>query len=103
MGGGGQCSFRLCCVCPHTTGLLNTMRLLNVVVCALGLISSHVFAQSSSVDSYISTESPIAKAGIIANIGPIGSKSQGAKVRFFSIFLTTYSDSEVGGFTRRES
>ncbi|KAF7799714.1 hypothetical protein EIP86_010956 [Pleurotus ostreatoroseus] len=38
-----------------------------------------VFAQSTSVDSYISTESPIAKAGLLANIGPSGAKSSGAK------------------------
>ena len=39
-----------------------------------------VIAQSTSVDSYISTESPIAKAGLLANIGPSGAKSNGAKV-----------------------
>ncbi|KAJ7029291.1 glucoamylase [Mycena alexandri] len=33
----------------------------------------------SSVDSYVATESPIAKAGLLANIGPSGSKSSGAK------------------------
>lgn len=33
----------------------------------------------TTVDSYISTESPIAKAGLLANIGPSGSKSHGAK------------------------
>jgi len=36
------------------------------------------WAQSSTVDSYIATESPIAKAGILANVGPNGSKDQGA-------------------------
>ncbi|KAJ7784273.1 glucoamylase [Mycena metata] len=34
---------------------------------------------ASSVDSYVATESPIAKAGLLANIGPSGSKSSGAK------------------------
>ncbi|KAF8176989.1 glucoamylase [Pholiota molesta] len=38
-----------------------------------------VFAQSSVVDTYVATESPIAKAGLLANIGPSGSKSSGAK------------------------
>jgi glucoamylase len=38
-----------------------------------------VLAQTS-VDTYIATESPIAKAGILANIGSSGSKSEGAKV-----------------------
>ncbi|KAI0069719.1 glucoamylase [Panus rudis PR-1116 ss-1] len=45
-------------------------------VSLLGLISS-VLAQN--VDSYISSETPIAKSGLLANIGPDGSKSQGAK------------------------
>jgi len=40
-------------------------------------------AQSTIVDSYIARESPIAKAGLLANIGSSGSKSSGAKVRFF--------------------
>ncbi|KAF9533066.1 glucoamylase [Crepidotus variabilis] len=38
-----------------------------------------VFAQSSVVDSYVAKESPIAKAGLLANIGPSGAKSAGAK------------------------
>lgn len=37
-------------------------------------------AQTAIVDSYIATEFPIAKAGLLANIGPAGSKSSGAKV-----------------------
>ena len=36
-----------------------------------------VFAQSI-VDKYVGTESPIAKAGILANIGPSGSKASQA-------------------------
>ncbi|KAJ3483035.1 hypothetical protein NLI96_g6578 [Meripilus lineatus] len=79
------------------------MRLLNVVVCALGLISSHVFAQSSSVDSYISTESPIAKAGIIANIGPIGSKSQGAKAGIVIASPSTTNPNYLFTWTRDSS
>jgi len=39
-----------------------------------------VLAQSSTVDNYVATESPIAKAGLLANIGPSGSKASGAKV-----------------------
>jgi hypothetical protein len=49
------------------------------LVSALGLCAS-AFAQSSTVDSYTSTESPIAKAGVLANIGPSGAKSSGAYV-----------------------
>ena len=37
-------------------------------------------AKPSIVESYIVKESPIAKAGLLANIGPFGSKSHGAKV-----------------------
>lgn len=37
------------------------------------------FAQSSVADAYVASESSIAKAGVLANIGPSGSKSQGAK------------------------
>ncbi|KAJ4483734.1 glucoamylase [Lentinula aciculospora] len=44
-----------------------------------GLLAVHsAWAQSSTVDAYISTESPLAKAGLLANIGPSGSKSSGA-------------------------
>ncbi|KAL6308371.1 glucoamylase [Sparassis latifolia] len=45
------------------------------LVSVLGLIARTV---SQSVSSYISTESPIAKAGVLANIGPDGSLSSGA-------------------------
>lgn len=36
-------------------------------------------AQPSPADLYFATETPIAKAGLLANIGPSGAKSQGAK------------------------
>ncbi|KAK0187811.1 glucoamylase [Armillaria mellea] len=42
-------------------------------------LSASVWAQSSVIDAYVASESPIAKAGVLANIGPSGSKSQGAK------------------------
>ncbi|KDR82587.1 hypothetical protein GALMADRAFT_275746 [Galerina marginata CBS 339.88] len=38
-----------------------------------------VFSQSPQVDSFLATQGPIAKAGMLANIGPSGSKSSGAK------------------------
>lgn len=44
----------------------------------LGLVGV-TYAQSSLVDAYYARESPIAKAGILANVGPLGSKSSGAK------------------------
>ena len=36
-------------------------------------------AQSVTVDAYLATESLIAKNGLLANIGPSGSKSSGAR------------------------
>ncbi|KAF8895604.1 glycoside hydrolase family 15 protein [Infundibulicybe gibba] len=45
---------------------------------AVGLCTT-VLAQSNVVDTYISTESPIAQAGLLANIGPNGSRASGAK------------------------
>jgi len=51
-----------------------------------------VRSQLSVVDQYVATESPIAKAGLLANIGPSGSKSAGAKVcvipYLVEVFLT---------------
>lgn len=46
------------------------------------VIGASLFAASAvaQVDSYISTEGPIAKAGLFANIGPDGSKDDGAAV-----------------------
>ena len=46
----------------------------------LSSLCALVHAQLSLVDRYVATESPIAKAGLLANIGPAGSKSAGAKV-----------------------
>ncbi|THH00826.1 hypothetical protein EW026_g1770 [Hermanssonia centrifuga] len=48
------------------------------ILLSLGLLGS-ALAQTTSVDTYVATESPIAKAGLLANIGPNGSKSSGAK------------------------
>jgi glucoamylase len=44
----------------------------------LGITWSGVFAQTS-VDTYLTKENPIAKAGLLANIGPDGAQDQGAK------------------------
>ncbi|KAM6502078.1 glucoamylase [Amanita muscaria] len=50
------------------------------VVSLLGLsFVGLAWAQSSTIDDYLASESPIAKAGLLANIGPSGSKSSGAK------------------------
>ena len=55
------------------------MRLLALATLASVLASA--LGQSSSVDSYAASESPIARAGLLANIGSSGAKSAGAKVR----------------------
>ncbi|KAJ3922895.1 glucoamylase [Lentinula edodes] len=43
------------------------------------LVVGKTLAQSNTVDAYVASQSPLAKAGLLANIGPSGSKSMGAK------------------------
>jgi len=59
---------------------------------ALGLVGSAV---AQTVSSYISTESPIAKAGVLANIGPDGSLSSGAYVRYQTICESSFHINET--------
>ena len=58
---------------------ISVLTMLSAVFAFLALHLLHFTAAQTSVDSYIATESPIAKANLLANIGPDGSKSQGAK------------------------
>ena len=51
----------------------------SVLVSLVGLAVG-AFAQSSTADAWVASESPIAKAGLLANIGASGSKAAGAKV-----------------------
>ncbi|KAJ3800234.1 glucoamylase [Lentinula aff. detonsa] len=53
--------------------------LLSSTLCAL-LAVGKAWGQSSTVDAYVASQSPLAKAGLLANIGPSGSKSMGAKL-----------------------
>ncbi|KAF9268731.1 glucoamylase [Marasmius fiardii PR-910] len=58
------------------------MILSSVLLSFLVLAGSNVFNNVEaqiSVDSFVATESPIAQAGLLANIGPSGSKASGAK------------------------
>jgi hypothetical protein len=56
------------------------------VTVAVAAYAALVGAQSSSVvDSYITTQSPISKTNLIANIGPDGSRSSGALVSSSSV------------------
>jgi glucoamylase len=64
----------------------------SVILCAIGFCAA-VFSQSTVVDQYVATESPIAKAGLLANIGPSGSKSSGAAVRILrNDYMLLYAD-----------
>jgi len=53
------------------------MRLL-CLASVIGLVGTSI-SQPTNVDSYFGKESPIAKDGLLANIGPSGKKSSGAK------------------------
>lgn len=52
-----------------------------IALAGLLTLLTAVLGQSTSVDSYVASESPIARAGLLANIGPSGAKASGAKVR----------------------
>jgi len=56
------------------------MRLL-CLASVIGLVGTAISEPSTTADSYFGKESPIAKAGLLANIGPDGAKCHGAKVR----------------------
>jgi len=56
------------------------MRGILLALVSLATFWTSAVAQSTVVDAYVTKESPIAKAGLLANIGPSGSKSSGAKV-----------------------
>ena len=56
------------------------MRTLPLILLPLAIaLFTAVRGQTNTADAYFSTESPVAKANLLANIGPSGSKSQGAK------------------------
>ncbi|KAH8118290.1 glucoamylase [Phellopilus nigrolimitatus] len=57
----------------------------------------------SSVDSFISTEFPIAKANILANIGPSGSNTQGAKAGIVIASPSTSNPDYLYTWTRDSS
>ena len=61
----------------RSTPTLN-MRILGLAS-VFALLGSSV-SQSTPADAYFSTELPIARAGLLANIGSTGAKSSGAEV-----------------------
>ncbi|KAJ7160073.1 glucoamylase [Mycena filopes] len=77
------------------------MRAFLKLLSALAVCAS-VLAQTS-VDSYVATESPIAKAGMLANIGPSGSKSQGAKAGVVIASPSTTNPNYLFTWTRDSS
>jgi hypothetical protein len=65
------------------------MRLL-CLASVFGLVGTAI-SESATADSFFGKESPIAKAGLLANIGPDGKKSSGAKVRCTTLAYLTSS------------
>ncbi|KAJ3553980.1 hypothetical protein NM688_g3339 [Phlebia brevispora] len=65
---------------PLTMMGLRSLLLLGLYLTSFTSVYAHHVrhAQLNSVNSYISHESPIAQAGLLANIGPDGAKSSGA-------------------------
>ncbi|TFK40744.1 glucoamylase [Crucibulum laeve] len=61
------------------------------------------FSQSATVDQYVTTESPIAKAGLLANIGPKGAKSSGAKAGVVIASPSTTNPNYLFTWTRDSS
>jgi hypothetical protein len=67
---------------PHCTDTRQKPSLKMRILClasVFGLVSTTI-SQGLTAESYFTTESPIAKAGLLANIGPSGAKSSGAIV-----------------------
>lgn len=60
------------------------MRFASVLTIA-GFLATFCQVKAADVDTYIASEGPIAKAGVLANIGSSGSKSNGAKDGIVSI------------------
>lgn len=52
---------------------------LSFLFISFSLAFTAVGGQSGTASAYLAAESPIAKVNLLANIGPSGSKSQGAK------------------------
>src|SRR6266702_4427105 len=84
--------------CPNRNHTRSKPSLKMRILClasVFGLLGSSV-SQSASADAYFSTELPVAKAGLLANIGPSGAKSSGAKVGF--LMTAAYMRADLSGF-----
>lgn len=78
-------------------GLL--MRLLSF----LSVLSFALFTFQQNVDVYVQSETPIAKAGMLANIGPTGSKSSGAAAGIVIASPSTTNPNYLFTWTRDSS
>ena len=67
--------------CARTDGPPIPVRKMPVLQTAFVLAVLAASALSQNIDAYVAAEMPIAKAGLLANIGPDGSKAAGAAVR----------------------
>jgi hypothetical protein len=65
------------------------MRLL-CLASVFGLVGTAI-SEPATADSFFGKEPPIAKAGLLANIGPNGKKSSGAKVRHTALAYFIHS------------
>lgn len=63
-----------------SSSILIAMRFVLLTALCFGATT---WAQLSSVTSFLATEGPIAKVGLLANIGGSGSKSAGVKACLF--------------------
>lgn len=75
---------------------------LTLATAALALVPG-LDRRQSSLDTYITTETPIAKAGLLANIGADGSKDQGAKSGVVIASPSTSNPDYVYAWTRDSS
>ncbi|KAF8753343.1 Starch binding domain [Rhizoctonia solani] len=68
-------------IAKHKFGMRVFATALTLATAALALIPgrSSFERRQSAIDSYITTQTPISKAGLLANVGADGSKDQGAK------------------------
>ncbi|PPR00459.1 hypothetical protein CVT24_004520 [Panaeolus cyanescens] len=81
---------------PDSLPIMRSVLLTALAFCATA------FGQLS-LDDYISRQLPISKAGILANIGPLGSKSHGAKAGIVIASPSTHDPDYVYTWTRDAS
>lgn len=77
--------------------------LCQLALSALALSASAVASTSSTVDTYVSSEGPLARAGLLANIGPDGSKASGASAGVVVASPSTTSPNYVYSWVRDSS